>query len=75
MSVGSWQNMADLGDVGQTLATLRILRKEMVQREIFGNGRIDVLASHLLGYQVKSFHLEMIRFQEDATDTCEPPRV
>ena len=70
MSIGSLQNDTNVGDLGLTIASLRSLRRETVRREILENGRIDVLASHVLGYEVKPFHLEMMRFQSEAKDTC-----
>jgi predicted phage terminase large subunit-like protein len=70
MSVGYLQKEPDSGDVGKTLLKLRAIRKEMFCREILENNRIDVLASHVLNYQVQPFHLEMLQFQEAAEDTC-----
>jgi predicted phage terminase large subunit-like protein len=70
MNVGSLQNDTNVGDLGQTIASLRSLRRETVRREILENGRIDLLATHVLGYEAKPFHLEMMRFQSAAKDTC-----
>lgn len=57
-------------DLRQTVLRLRALRRETVRREIVRAGRIDLLASHVLGYDVRPFHQEMIDFQEAATDSC-----
>lgn len=70
MSVGNRQTPAVAGDVGRTLAKLRAIRREIFHREVLENNRIDVLASHVLGYQVQPFHLKMLQFQEAAKDTC-----
>jgi predicted phage terminase large subunit-like protein len=60
----------DQQDAAQTVGKLRTIRKEMVKQAIIGKGRIDVLASHVLGYQIKPFHQKLIRFQSNAIDTC-----
>jgi hypothetical protein len=54
----------------ETVLRLRSLRREAVRREILRGSRIDLLASHILGYDVRPFHLRMIEFQEAAGDTC-----
>jgi len=61
---------ANSADLAKTLAKVRALRQETVRREILESRRIDFLASHVLGYQVRPFHLEMLRFQSAAKDTC-----
>lgn len=48
---------------------LRALRREAVRREILRGGRIELLASHVLGYDVRPFHQDLINLQE-AADTC-----
>jgi len=64
----------DLGtnpeDVGATLSKLRVIRKEMARKAILERGRMDTLASHVLGYLVRPFHLRQIRFQSQAVETC-----
>jgi predicted phage terminase large subunit-like protein len=59
-----------LGDLRETVLRLRVLRREAVRREILGGGRIELLAAHILGYEVRGFHRDLINFQESATDTC-----
>ncbi len=61
---------AHVAEVAQTLARLRALRQETVRREILEGGRIDLLATHVLGYEARPFHLDMLRFQSGAEDTC-----
>ncbi len=61
---------AHVAEVAQTLARLRALRQETVRREIMEGGRIDLLATHVLGYEARPFHLDMLRFQSEAEDTC-----
>jgi hypothetical protein len=53
-----------------TILRLRALRREAVRREILRGGRIDLLASHVLGYDVRPFHHDLITFQQAAGDTC-----
>ena len=57
------------GNLRETVLRLRSLRREAVRREILSGGRIELLASHILGYDVRSFHQDLIDFQE-AADTC-----
>jgi predicted phage terminase large subunit-like protein len=57
-------------EAAQALGKLRAVRKEMVRQAVIGKGRIDVLANHVLGYQVRPFHRDLIRFQSNAQDTC-----
>jgi predicted phage terminase large subunit-like protein len=57
-------------DLRGAVVRLRSLRREAVRREILNAGRIDLLASHVLGYDVRPFHHNLIAFQETATDTC-----
>ena len=57
-------------DVGTVLSKIRVIRTEMARKAILHRGRMDILASHVLGYQVKPFHLALIRFQSKAPDTC-----
>ena len=64
------EHQANTADVVATLTKLRALRRETVRRGVLNQGRIDLLTSHVLGYEVRPFHLEMIRFQEAAEDTC-----
>ncbi|HEX5132085.1 MAG TPA: phage terminase large subunit [Candidatus Krumholzibacteria bacterium] len=58
------------GDLRQTVLRLRALRRETVRREIVRQGGVGLLASHVLGYDVRPFHQEMIDFQGAAPDTC-----
>ena len=57
-------------DLRHTVLRLRALRREAIRREILRGGRIDLFASHVLGYDIRSFHQELITSQEAATDTC-----
>ena len=70
MSINLWEKRADSGELAKTVAKLRALRQETVRREILEGGRIDLLASHVLGYEVRPFHLEMLQFQSAAEETC-----
>ncbi len=61
---------AHVAEAAQTLARIRALRQETVRWEILEGGRIDLLATHVLGYEARPFHLDMLRFQSGAEDTC-----
>ena len=61
---------AETGDLTKTILSLRALRRETVRREILDDGKIDLLASHVLHYEVRPFHLEMLNFQAEAIETC-----
>ena len=61
---------ADSADTRHTIARLRALRRETVRREVLNAANIELLASHVLGYEVRPFHREMMTFQAVTTDTC-----
>jgi len=65
-----WEAPPNPLEMGEALAKLRTLRRETVRREVLENGRMELLASHVLGYEVRPFHLAMIRFQSAWEDTC-----
>ena len=44
------------------LLTVRTLRRELLRREIL-DGRIDLLATAVLGYELRPFHRELLEFQ------------
>lgn len=66
MAIGSPNTPTDLRG---TVVRLRALRREAVRREILRGARVELLASHVLGYDVRPFHQALIDFQE-AADTC-----
>src|SRR5712672_2090463 len=57
-------------DLRNAVLRLRSLRREAVRREVLHGGHIDLLASHILGYEVRPFHHHLISFQESVDDTC-----
>ncbi len=57
-------------EMREAVLRLRALRQESVRREILKGRRIDLLASHVLGYDVRPIHNDLIDFQEAAPDTC-----
>ena len=59
------QNSAELA---QTLARVRAVRRELVRRQIIDERRIDTLATHILGYQIRPFHTQLLDFQSG--DLC-----
>ena len=64
------EKSADAADVRHTIAKLQALRRETVRREVLNKGRIELLASHVLGYQVRPFHKDLMDFQQAVPDTC-----
>ncbi|KPJ59670.1 MAG: hypothetical protein AMJ46_09970 [Latescibacteria bacterium DG_63] len=65
-----WERPPDPLEVAEALAKLRAVRRETVRKEVLQNERVELLASHVLGYEVKPFHLAMIRFQSRCKDSC-----
>ena len=61
------ENSAELAE---RLAALQALRRETVRRAILDDGNIEFLASHILGYQTRPFHLKMLAFQSESGETC-----
>jgi hypothetical protein len=47
------------------LARLRALRRASLRHEVLVEARIDVLATQVAGYEVRPFHLDLLRFQAD----------
>ena len=64
------EKFPDSLEVAQTLSKLRAIRKQLVWHNVIDNGKMEVLASHVLGYIVRPFHQRMIDFQAAAPDTC-----
>ncbi|MDP3939889.1 MAG: phage terminase large subunit [Deltaproteobacteria bacterium] len=60
----------DQEEIATTLARIRAHRQELVRRRIVEDGGIDLLASHVLGYEIRPFHAEMLAFQQKARETC-----
>ncbi|MGQ0723262.1 MAG: phage terminase large subunit family protein [Candidatus Eiseniibacteriota bacterium] len=56
--------------VAESLAKLRSLRREVLRREVLDEGRIDLLATSILRYELRPFHAEMLAFQESTKDAC-----
>jgi len=65
-----WEAPPNPLEMGEALAKLRALRRETVRKEVLENDRMELLASHVLGYEVRPFHLAMIRFQSAWEDSC-----
>jgi hypothetical protein len=42
---------------------MRTTSNEWIRRMVVENGRVDILATYVLGYEVKPFHLAMMRWQ------------
>jgi predicted phage terminase large subunit-like protein len=51
------------------LSAVRALRREILKREILEGGRVDLLATRILGYELRPFHRAMLDFQS-AADTA-----
>jgi hypothetical protein len=51
------------GDLISALTQIRGMKREILRREVLEAGRIDLLATRLLGYELRPFHREMLDFQ------------
>jgi phage terminase large subunit-like protein len=49
----------------------RSMGNEWVRRQVLKNDRTDILATYVLGYQVKPFHLAMMRYQFQHPDSLQ----
>lgn len=47
------------------------MRGEWLRRQIIENDRIDLLAQHVLGYQVRPFHLSLLKYQFEHPDNLQ----
>lgn len=56
---------SDSGEAGvvEALTSLRAMKREVLRREVLEKGRIDVLATKVLGYELQPFHRELLGFQ------------
>ena len=61
---------ARTNEILERLTRLRALRMEMLRRAVRHQGRVDLLASQVLGYTIRPFHCDLLRFQQNAPDTC-----
>ncbi|MFN8179284.1 MAG: phage terminase large subunit [bacterium] len=52
------------------LASVRAMRREILRRMVLDEGKIEVLAEHVLGYTLRPFHRELLAFQSAAKDAC-----
>ncbi len=55
----------------QRLQQYRRMRAEWIRRQVLQNNRVDILATMVLGYEVKPFHLAMMAFQFHHADTLQ----
>ena len=49
------------------LLTVRQMKRELLRRQILDEGRIDVLATRLLGYELRPFHQDLLAHQSVAS--------
>ncbi len=54
---------AERAEIGTLLKDQRMIRNEVIRREVVENGRIDILALEVLGYYLKDFHKKIMKFQ------------
>jgi predicted phage terminase large subunit-like protein len=52
----------------RAVAMAQELRRRLVRQAVLRDGRLDVLAEHVLGYQVLPFHKRLLDFQTQAGD-------
>ncbi|GJM43721.1 MAG: hypothetical protein DHS20C21_05630 [Gemmatimonadota bacterium] len=65
-----WETGDDALALAEYLSRVRALRREILRREVLDGGRIDTLATAVLGYELRPFHLKMLTFQEAAATIC-----
>jgi hypothetical protein len=46
------------------------MKREILRREVLESGRIDLLATTLLDYELRPFHRQMLEFQSAVSDTA-----
>lgn len=54
---------AERAEIGTLLREQRALKNEIIRREVIENGRIDILATEVLGYFILDFHKKIMKFQ------------
>lgn len=54
---------AEHSELVSTLDHCNNIRNEWIKRQVLKNNRVDILATEVLGYQVKPFHLAMMKYQ------------
>jgi hypothetical protein len=57
------------GDLVSALTRIRQTKREILRREVIDGGRIDLLATRLLGYDLRPFHQALLDFQSAITNT------
>src|SRR4030095_6885427 len=67
---GRTKALAEFSNLPDALTNLRALKREILRREVLDHGRIDILATEILGYQLRPFHREMLEFQSKVVDAC-----
>lgn len=56
--------------LAESIAHVRTLRREILRREVIDNGRIDLLATEVLGYDLRPFHRRLLAFQDAVDEAC-----
>lgn len=54
---------AERSELIECLQSCREMSNEWIYRQVIENNRIDILAKEVLGYEVKPFHLALMKFQ------------
>ena len=54
-------------DLVSARTRIRQTKREMLRREVVDGTRIDLLATQLLGYELRPFHRELLDFQSTIT--------
>lgn len=54
---------AERAEIGTLLREQRLIKNEVIRREIIENGRIDILAKEVLGYFILDFHKKIMKHQ------------
>lgn len=54
---------AERAEIGTLLREQRVIKNEVIRREVIENGRIDILAKEVLGYFILDFHRKIMKHQ------------
>jgi len=65
---GRTRESSEFSNLPDALTNLRALKREILRREVLDNGRIDVLATRILNYELRPFHQDLLAFQSAAKD-------
>jgi len=62
---------AERSELIEYLAHYHKMKAEWLRRQIIENNRVDLLAQYVLGYQVRPFHLALLKYQFEHRDNLQ----